>query len=148
MVALTDFHKAQCFFVLATNIAALVVTRRGGLDPQSLQQIYNTWIFLKVIAINSFFLVTFTMLNLYLVGMLSWYTTLMSSLVTVSSVVTYTTMGEFSPSQFEMKYLASIAASGGPSECDSKQPGVYCYLPPKFFLHFDADRILHSYGVY
>lgn len=33
MVALTDFHKAQCFFVLATNIAALVVTRRGGLEP-------------------------------------------------------------------------------------------------------------------
>lgn len=38
-----------------------------------------------------------------------------------------------------MKYLASIAASGWPSECDSEQPGVYCYLPPRFSLHFDAD---------
>ncbi|KAL8960223.1 MAG: hypothetical protein Q9193_003030 [Seirophora villosa] len=139
IVALTDFHKAQCFFVLATNIAALVVTRIGGLDPQSLQQIYNTWIFLKVVAINSFFLVNFTMWNLYLVGMHSWYTSLMSSLATVSSIVTYTTLGQFNPSQFEMKYLASIAASGGPSECDFKQPGVYCYSPPEFSLQFDAD---------
>ncbi|KAI4187933.1 MAG: hypothetical protein LQ348_003996 [Seirophora lacunosa] len=49
----------------------------------------------------------------------------MSSLATVSSIVTYTTMGQFSPSQFEMKYLASIAASGWPSECDSEQPGPW-----------------------
>ncbi|KAL8653268.1 MAG: hypothetical protein Q9210_002195 [Variospora velana] len=128
IVALLDFHMTQCFFMLATNIAALVVTRRGGLEPQSLQQIYNTWIFLKAVAINGFLPVTFTMTNLYLVGMLSWYTTLMSSLTIASSIVTYITVGQFSPSPFEMKYLASIADSGGPQECDFKQPGVYYYL--------------------
>ncbi|KAI4089787.1 MAG: hypothetical protein LQ344_005152 [Seirophora lacunosa] len=123
MVALTDFHKAQCFFVLATNIAALVVTRRGGLEPPEppadLQHLDLSESDRNQQLLPSYFHDV--------------------ELVFVSSIVTYTTMGQFSPSQFEMKYLASIAASGGPSECDFKQPGGYCYLPPRFSLHFDAD---------
>ncbi len=45
--AVVDFQKAQCFFMLATNIAGLVTPMRGGLQPQSFQQIYNTYIFIK-----------------------------------------------------------------------------------------------------
>lgn len=129
MTALTDFHKAQCFFMLATNVAALVVTKRGGLDPQSLQQIYNSWIFLRVVAVNGFLPTTFTLANLHLVGMLSWYLILLSGLTVALSIATLAVVGKFNPSQDEMNNLFKIAASGGPAECDGMNPGVFCYAP-------------------
>lgn len=115
--------------MLATNIAALVVVRKGGLDAQSLQQIYNSWIFLKVIAINGFLPITFTLANLYIVGMLSWYLILMSTLSVALSIATFAVVGRFDPSESEMGRLATIATVGGPVECDYRQPGVYCYKP-------------------
>ncbi|KAL8856059.1 MAG: hypothetical protein Q9178_007315 [Gyalolechia marmorata] len=152
IAALTDFHKAQCFFMLATNIAALVVIGRGGLDPQSLQQIYNTWIFLKVIALNGFLPITFTLTNLYVVGMSSWYMTLTSCLTVLFSVATFATVGKFNPSASDMEDLKIVAASGGPVECDYRKPGVYCYTPiesldpyssnSSWNLDKDADYIL------
>ncbi|KAL9580142.1 MAG: hypothetical protein Q9212_004665 [Teloschistes hypoglaucus] len=129
MTALTDFHKAQCFFMLATNIAALVVVPRGGLDPQSLQQIYNSWIFLKVVAVNGFLPTTFTLANLHLVGMLSWYLILLSGLTVALSTATLAALGNFHPSEREMQNLAKFAGSGGPPECDGIRPGAYCYAP-------------------
>ncbi|KAL8720767.1 MAG: hypothetical protein Q9181_007855 [Wetmoreana brouardii] len=129
ITALTDFQKSQCFFMIATNIAALVVISRGGLDPKNLQQIYNCWIFLKVIAVDGFLPITFTLTNLYLVGMLSWYIILMSSLTVALSIATFAAVGKFNPSKHEMDNLKEIAASGGPQECSFKQPGVYCYTP-------------------
>ena len=152
IAALTDFHKAQCFFMLATNIAALVVIGRGGLDPQSLQQIYNTWIFLKVIALNGFLPITFTLTNLYVVGMSSWYMTLTSCLTVMFSVATFATVGKFNPSASDMEDLKIVAESGGPVECDYRKPGVYCYTPiepvdryysySSWNLDKDADYIL------
>ncbi|KAL9601931.1 MAG: hypothetical protein Q9219_002155 [cf. Caloplaca sp. 3 TL-2023] len=113
--------------MLATNIAALVVVKKGGLDPQSLQQMYNTWVFLKVVAINGFLPITFTLTNLYLVGLDSWYMIIISGLTVASSVCTFAAVGRFNPSSSEMANLAAIASSGGPQECDYRQPGVYCY---------------------
>lgn len=129
ITALTDFQKAQCFFMLATNTAALVIIQRGGLDPQSLQQIYNSWIFLKVITVNGFLPTTFTLANLHLVGMLSWYLILLSGLTIALSTATLAAVGTFNPSEREMHDLATFAASGGLLECDGIQPGVYCYAP-------------------
>ena len=71
LAALTDFHKTQCFFMLSINITVLVVIQRGGFDPQSLQQTHDTYVFLLVLAANGFLPITFTLTNLYLVGMLS-----------------------------------------------------------------------------
>ncbi|KAI4205548.1 MAG: hypothetical protein LQ350_000327 [Teloschistes chrysophthalmus] len=114
--------------MLATNIAALVVVRRGGLDPQSLQQIYNSWNFLKLIAVNGFLPITFTLANLHLVGMLSWYLILLSGLTVVLSTATLAALGSFNP-ESEMYNLATLARSGGPAECGGMRPGVYCYGP-------------------
>lgn len=113
--------------MLATNIAALVVIKKGGLEPQSLQQMYNTWSFFKVVAINGFLPITFTMTNLYVVGILSWYMIVLSLLTVALSIGTSTAVGRFSPSEQEMQNLANIAKSGGPQECEYRQPGVYCF---------------------
>lgn len=115
--------------MLATNVAALVVIGRGGLDPQSLQQIYNTWIFLKVIALNGFLPITFTLANLYIVGMSSWYMTLTSCLTVIFSGATFATVGKFNPGASDMASLKTVAETGGPQECDYRKPGVYCYTP-------------------
>ncbi|KAL8788982.1 MAG: hypothetical protein Q9213_001391 [Squamulea squamosa] len=127
VAALTDFHKAQCFFMMAINIAALVVIRRGGFDPQSLQQIYDTYVFLQVLAINGFLPITFTLTNLYLVGLLSWFLVLLSTVTVVLSTATLASVGRFDPSEAETNNLAMVAATGGPPECDGKKPGVYCF---------------------
>lgn len=47
--------KAQCFFLLAKKIAGLVIQQSGGLAPESLQGLYNIYIFIKVIAIGGYF---------------------------------------------------------------------------------------------
>ena len=128
-VALTDFQKAQCFFMLAINAAAQVVIRKGGLQPQSLKQIYNTYIFIKVLAISGFLPITFTLFTLHLIDMVSWYLMLLSALSVALSVVTLVTIGGFNPSPADMNDLASSYSTGGPSSCGNVQPAAYCYTP-------------------
>lgn len=36
-------------------------------------------------------------------------------------------VGKFNPGASDMENLKTVAASGGPLECDYKKPGVYCY---------------------
>ncbi|KAL8976940.1 MAG: hypothetical protein Q9205_007162, partial [Flavoplaca limonia] len=139
ITALTDFHKAQCFFMLAINIAALVVIQRGGFDPQSLQQMYNTYVFLQVLAVNGFLPITFTLTNLYLVGMLSWFLILLSFVTIGLSVATLACVGQFNPSEADMTSLAELAASGGPEECDGRKPGIYCLRTMEYYYG-------HGYG--
>ena len=112
--------------MMAINIAALVVVDRGGFNPQSLQQIYNTHIFLRVLAINGFLPITLTLTDLYLVGMLSWFLILLSAVTVILSIGTLTSVGRFDPSEPDMSILKTLAASGGPRECDGIQPGIYC----------------------
>ena len=136
--ALTDFHKAQCFFTLATTIAALVAIHRGGFEPESLQQIYNTWIFLRVIAVNGFLTISFTLTNLYLVNMLSWYLILLSTLSVATSMAALFSVGTFVLSDQEMEYLANLSKSGGPPECNFTSPGVYCHRAPWLNYYVDS----------
>ncbi|KAL9034816.1 MAG: hypothetical protein Q9180_005199, partial [Flavoplaca navasiana] len=137
VAALTDFHKAQCFFMLAINIAALVVIQRGGFDPQSLQQMYHTYVFLRVLAVNGFLPITFTLTNLYLVGMLSWFLTLLSFVTIALSVATLACVGQFNPNGADMTSLAELAASGGPEECDGRKPGIYCLTTMEYSYGVD-----------
>ncbi|KAL8923045.1 MAG: hypothetical protein Q9208_004857 [Pyrenodesmia sp. 3 TL-2023] len=141
VAALTNFHKAQCFFVMAINVAALVVVQRGGFDPQSLQQIYDTYVFLQVLAVNGFLPITFTLTNLYLVGMLSWFLILLSTVTVALSVATLASVGHLDPSKADMRSLATLAASGGPQECDGRKPGVYCLRNMEYNL-----RVGYFYG--
>lgn len=59
--------------MMATNIAGFVVEKKGGLDPDSLQELYETYIFIKVIAVGGYLPITFTLLNLHMIKELSWY---------------------------------------------------------------------------
>lgn len=130
--ALTDFQKAQCFFMLATNIAAQVVVLKGGLKLTSLQQIYNTYAFIRVIAISGFLPITFTLFTLHLLEMISWYLLLLSFCSVASSIITVRILGTFDPSPADIKDVSRTYSTGGPESCGFKQPSAFCFAPIEY----------------
>ena len=96
--AIEDFQKAQCFFMLATNIASLVAEKSGGLNPMSLQQLYNTYVLIKVIAIGGYLPIIFTLLNLHMIKKLSWYLiTLSIATIAVAIIILKSGSSTFAP---------------------------------------------------
>lgn len=127
--ALAEFQKAQCFFMMAINIAALVNRNRGGFQPINLQQLYNTYILIKSISISGYLPVTFTLFTLHLVDVVSWYLLVLSIVTVFVSIATLFVVGNFSPSQDDLNYLSQQALSGGPDSCGKNNLAVYCYNP-------------------
>ena len=127
--ALAEFQKAQCFFMMAINIAALVNRNRGGFQPINLQQLYNTYILIKSISISGYLPVTFTLFTLHLVDVVSWYLLVLSIVTVFVSIATLFVVGNFSPSQDDLNYLSQQALSGGPDSCGKNNLAVYCYKP-------------------
>lgn len=127
--ALAEFQKAQCFFMMAINIAALVNRNRGGFQPINLQQLYNTYILIKSISISGYLPVTFTLFTLHLVDVVSWYLLVLSIVTVFVSIATLFVVGNFSPSQDDLNYLSQQALSGGPDTCGKNNLAVYCYNP-------------------
>ena len=125
--ALAEFQKAQCFFMLAINIAALVNRTKGGFQPNNLQQLYNTYILIKSISISGYLPVTFTLFTLHLVDVVSWYLLLLSTVTVFVSIATLFVLGKFNPSQDDLDYLGQQAQSGGPASCGSNNLAVYCF---------------------
>lgn len=125
--ALAEFQKAQCFFMLAINIAALVNRRSGGFQPSNLQQLYNTYILIKSISISGYLPVTFTLFTLHLVDVVSWYLLVLSVITVFVSTATLFVIGNFSPGQDDLNYLSQQASTGGPDSCGKNNLLVYCY---------------------
>ena len=130
--ALVGFQKAQCWFMLATNIAGLIVERSGGLEPDSLQILYNTYVFIKVIAIGGFLPITFTLLNLHMIKKLSWYP-LTLSIVTIAVAITTLKSGSisFTPTIDDFGFISDRATQSGPRSCALQTLSAFCYNPRK-----------------
>lgn len=126
--------------MLATNIAGLVVEQSGGAAPESLQQLYNTYVFIKVIAIGGYLPITFTLLNLHMIKQLSWYL-LSLSVVTVAVATTTLTIRDssFTPTSEDFDQITSLTSSGGPPSCASQNLIPWCYNPRKNGNYFGFD---------
>lgn len=120
---------------MATNIGAMVVGMRGGLDPQSLQGLYENYKFIDVIAQNGILPITFTMFNLHLFDMMDWYLVVLSCLTILLSIITLILSGHFVISQSDIQNLGQLASQGGPDTCGGLKPQVYCFNP-----YFAAER--------
>lgn len=127
--ALVDFHKAQCFFVLAINIAAQVDRAKGGLEPQSLQQLYNTWVLIKSVSIGGYLPVTFTVFTLHLVDLVSWYLLSLTIITASVSIATLITVGNFDPSDADISSVKLASSTNGTTACGGHIPGAWCYVP-------------------
>ena len=115
--------------MMAINVAALVNRNSGGFQPNSLQQLYNTYVLIKSISISGYLPVTFTLFTLHLVDVMSWYLLVLSIVTVIVSIVTLFVIGSFNPSQKNMDYLSQQAISNGPLNCGLHNPAVYCFRP-------------------
>ena len=136
--ALVDFHKAQCFFVLAINIAAQVDRHKGGLEPQSLQQLYNTWVLIQTVSIGGYLPVTFTIFTLHLVDLVSWYLLLLTICTASVSIATSVNSGNFNPSDADIRSVSLASSTNGTIACGGRVPGAWCYGPSTTYYYLES----------
>ncbi|CAD6592421.1 MAG: hypothetical protein ASARMPRED_006259 [Alectoria sarmentosa] len=122
--ATVEFHKAQCFFMLAIGVAGQIVLRRGSLEDGSLQSIIN-YTLVGIVSINGVLPVTLTLLPLHTVQMHSWYLLILSTCTVLLSTVTFFMSGKFTPSA---QYLEKMQAATNDkySNCGFKDPSNFC----------------------
>lgn len=125
--AVVEFQKAQCYFMLATNIASLIIQHDGGLKPANFQQLYNTYVFIKVIAISGYLPITFGLLILRMLNKVGWYLLALSIASIGVAIGDLYTERFFSPSPEDLKDLQSQSTRGGPSSCGEHNPIAWCY---------------------
>lgn len=141
--AMTDFQKAQCFFMMAINIAAQVNRFRGGFQPSSLQQLYSTYSLIRSISISGYLPITFTLFTLHMVDMVSGYLVVLSVCTVAISIATFFTLGKFQPSGSDLEYLSQQARTNGPTSCGGNNLFVYCYETRTS----DSDTAVNDTGV-
>ena len=127
--AAVEFQKAQCYFMLATNIASLVVQNHGGLDPDSFQQLYNTYIFIKVIAIGGYLPITFGLLVLRMIDKVGWYVLGLSASSIGVAIANLYNEKIFNPSPDDLTALQTKSVQNGPSVCGDNNPIAWCFKP-------------------
>ncbi|KAL8845288.1 MAG: hypothetical protein Q9176_000458 [Flavoplaca citrina] len=122
--ALFEFQKAQCFFMVAVQVAAIIIAKRGGFDATTLQQLSNSYSAITLVAICGYLPVIFTLLNLHGAGQDSWYIIGLSTITVVTAGITAFTTKRFVPSPNDMNDLHNVAGSW-PS-CGNRNPTTFC----------------------
>ena len=124
--ALVEFQKAQCFFILALEIAAQIIISRGLFKASSLQQLYNNYALVGSVAISGLLPITFVLLCLHTSKMKSWYIFILSTCaIAVSTVTLYNT--SYSNSTPILQPTTTEYAG-----CSTKDPSVYCLKDLEF----------------
>ena len=101
--ALVEFHKAQCFFILAVEITAQFVTRQGVTQLSNLGSIYLNYDLLRTIGISGLLPTTFTLFYLHSTDMKSWYKFILTLVSAVLAVALY--MSQFIPTHEDISFL-------------------------------------------
>ena len=122
--ALVEFQKAQCYFMIAVQIAAITSISRGRLQPKSLQQLYNNWQAVRGISVGGFLPVTFILLSLQSVGKRSWYLTLLSTITIFVSAASLAITGAFSLRTEDLIFLRT--QTNDIRACGNHDPTTYC----------------------
>ncbi|KAL8931462.1 MAG: hypothetical protein Q9211_006945, partial [Gyalolechia sp. 1 TL-2023] len=122
--ALFEFHKAQCFFMMAVQTAAIITVRQGGFEAKTLQQLYNSYSAITLVSICGYLPVVFTLVSLHGAGKSSWYIIALSVITVVVSGVTAFTTRHFHPSPNDLMFLRDI--TGGWASCGTKNPVTFC----------------------
>ncbi|KAL6716571.1 hypothetical protein ACLMJK_006138 [Lecanora helva] len=127
-----ELQKAQCYFMLATNIAGLIVQGHGGVGGESLQELYNTYIFIKVVAIGGYLPVTFGLLILRMLDKVGWSLLILSIVSVGVATGNLYRKQTFNPSLDDLMTIQQEASQGGPATCGEKNPIAWCYKQMNF----------------
>ena len=122
--ATVEFHKAQCFFILAIDIAGLIVVGQGSLDDGTLQSL-NNYSLVGFISTNGVLPVVLILLCLHTVGMHSWYVLVLSTCTIVLSTVTFFMSGILA-SWTQGVGAIQAASNNTYSLCGKKDPSRFC----------------------
>ena len=125
--ALFEFQKAQCFFMMAVQIAALIVVRGGRFEAKNLQQLSNSYSAITLVSLCGYLPIVFTLLNLHSAGKCSWYILALSTLTVAVSGATAFATRRFNLSPTDLTYLQGI--SGSWASCGNKNPATFCLSP-------------------
>ena len=143
IAALIEFHKAQCFFMIAVQVAATVIARTGGFRAQSLQQLSNSYGAISLVPVCGYLPVVMTLLSLHGAGKNSWYLMGLSTITVVTAGVTAFSTRQFDPSPVDLTYLQGL--SGQWASCGNKNPTTWC-LNPQAIQPFDyPGGIKHTF---
>lgn len=125
--ALVEFHKAQCYFMLAFQIAAMMVLKAGFrvLESKSYLQLSNNIDLIGSISINGFLPVTFVLFCLHTEGMKSWYAFILSTCTITASIVTFFTVSRFKITPTDVQGSTGFKSCGG-----NESPTKYCLGTP------------------
>ncbi|KAL8800620.1 MAG: hypothetical protein Q9200_007190 [Gallowayella weberi] len=125
--ALFEFQKAQCFFMIAVQVAAIITVKRGGFEAKTLQQLSNSYSAITLVAICGYLPVIFTLLNLHGANQDSWYIIALATITVVISGVTAFTTRDFKPSYTDLIELHNVTGSW--ASCGNKNPTTFCLSP-------------------
>lgn len=125
--SLVEFHKAQCFFILAIEIAANIALKRGNLNDgiTTLQGLFNNYSLVGSVSISGFLPVTFTFLALHRAGMHSYYLLILSNCALVLSAITMFSIGDFVISPTDEQNLINASFTQYP-KCGLRDPTTFC----------------------
>lgn len=125
--SLVEFHKAQCFFILAIEIAANIAVRQGTLNDgvTTLQGLFNNYTLVGSVSISGFLPVTFTLLALHRAGMHSYYLLILSHCALILSAITMFSVGDFVVSGADKTKLANASSTKYPI-CGNLDPTTFC----------------------
>ncbi|TKA61967.1 hypothetical protein B0A49_09810 [Cryomyces minteri] len=140
---MVEFQKAQCFFMLAVQSAALTALWSKGHNffaASSYQQLWNNVTLLGNVAVGGFLPVTFTLSCLHAAGIKSWYIFVLSACTLATSAITLFTTSRKSPSPDQIDTpAANLAKCGGLAT-----PVKYCLDP--FSTYGVADPLIDGIG--
>ena len=130
-----EFQKAQCYLMIAVQIAAIVELRRGDFNAESLAQATNTMRFLVILARGGFLPTTLVLVLLWLHDYKSLYTLgLTICSVLLATIVTLMGIQPFRPPEY-----FAFSKSYSP-HCHNMNPVSFCSINT-----IDADLATLSY---
>ncbi len=124
LAALAEFQKAQCFFLIALEIAAQIVIRKGFLDSANLSELVNTYALINDISCSGCLLVAFTLFCLYRAGMESWYLSILTLCALGISTATGFLTSNFQPSAGAIQRLSQTTSNF--ASCGYQNPMAFC----------------------
>ena len=133
---LIEFQKAQCFFMLAIQAAALAVKHGSFLERSSLQQIHNDFAFIDILAAGGYLPIVFVIYTLRTVGHKSVYLLLLSG-CTIGVSAAALLSREIIP-------MPPVGMSSSYSQCGNVSPIAFCYGWNFRDSDFGPDRTFSS----
>ncbi len=124
LAALAEFQKAQCFFLIALEIAAQIVIRKGFLDSANLSELVNTYALINDISCSGCLPVAFTLFCLYRAGMESWYLSILTLCALGISTATGFLTSNFQPSAGAIQRLSQTTSKF--ASCGYQNPMAFC----------------------